>query len=268
MLHRLSVFLVLSACALAQNNRLMPEERANGWELLFDGHTFRGWQDPLAKNPPSDSWVIEDGSLKAPIKPVYGEHLLSAQEYGDFEMQWEWKIATAGNSGVRYRIQEVLYLERSNWKPGYKRWEEVPEHEFIHRQSKRGPGVDFVISPEYQLTDDAANGDAKRGPEYRSGALYGAVAPPRSFAKPAGEWNHSRILVRGNHVTHWLNGEKVVDTDLDAPAVRAGFGKRWRDQPKIREVLLTMPKKRTAVALQNHGDGPAWFRNIKIRPLD
>lgn len=240
-----------------------------GWELLFDGQSFRAWQDPRSKTPAGDSWIIEDGALKAPVNPAIGETLLSTQEYGDFEFQWDWKIAPAGNSGIRYRIQDVLFLEKAKWKAGYKRWEEVPEYEITHRVSKRSaPGVDFVISPEYQLTDDASNNDAKRGLEYSAGALYGAIGPPRRLAKPAGEWNQSRILVRGNHVTHWLNGEKAVDTDLDAPEVRAGITRRWKDQPTIRELLLTMPKKRSPVGLQNHGDGPAWFRNVKIRPLD
>lgn len=261
--------LFLASAAFAQHNRLAPEERAVGWELLFDGATFRGWQDPRTKTPPGDSWTIEDGAIKAPEKPKLGEHLLSAQEYGDFELQWEWKTARAGNSGVRYRIQEVIFIEKEHFKPGYKRWEEVPEYEYIHRKSKRSAtSMDFVVSPEYQLTDDANNGDAKRGLEYSAGALYGAIGPKRHLARPAGEWNESRIVLRGKHVTHWLNGEKVVDTDLDAPAVKSGFEKRWRDEPRIRELLLTMPKKRSPIALQNHGDAPVWFRNLKIRPLD
>lgn len=258
------------ACQLtAQNNRLAPEERSLGWELLFDGRTFQGWQDPTAKAPPSDSWVIEAGSIKAPANPKLGEHLLSAKEYGDFEMQWEWKTAPGGNSGVRYRIQSVIFLEKAKWKAGYQRWEEVPEYELIHKVSKRAaPGVDFVVSPEYQIADDALNKDAKRGAPYMAGALYGVAGPSSSKAKPAGEWNQSRLMVQGKHATHWLNGEKIVDLDLDSPEVRAGMERRWKDQPRIRELLLTMPKKKTPVGLQNHGDTDVWFRNLKIRQLD
>lgn len=267
----LRLFASLSlACQLsAQSNRLAPEERALGWELLFDGRTFNGWQDPTAKNPPSDSWVIENGTIKAPAHPKIDEHLLSSKEYGDFEMQWEWKTAPGGNSGVKYRIQDVVFIEMEKWKGAYKRFEEIPEYELIHKKSKRAaPGQDYVIGHEYQMTDDGANKDAKRGAPYMAGALYGAAGPASSKAKPAGEWNQSRLMVHGKHVTHWLNGEKTVDIDLDAPEVRAGVEKRWKDQPRIRELLLNLPKKKTPVALQNHGDADVWFRNLKIRPLD
>jgi hypothetical protein len=82
-----------------------------------------------------------------------------------------------------------------------------------------------------------------------------------------GEWNSSRIVLRGKHVEHWLNGVKVVDTSLDAPAVRQAIEKRWHDAPGIRHLLLDQPVAASPVALQHHVDA-AWYRNIKIRLLD
>jgi hypothetical protein len=84
--------------------------------------------------------------------------------------------------------------------------------------------------------------------------------------KPVGEFNVSRIVVRGTHVEHWLNGVKVVDSTLDSPDAIAGIKKRWAPAPAVEELLEKEPKKDCPISLQNHGD-EAWFRNIKIKRL-
>jgi hypothetical protein len=93
------------------------------------------------------------------------------------------------------------------------------------------------------------------------------VAPSKPAARPAGEFNHSRIWLRGNRVEHWLNGLKVVDSSLDAPEAMAGIQKRWSIVPAVYEMLSKQPKKDCPISLQNHGDA-AWFRDIKIRRLN
>ena len=92
------------------------------------------------------------------------------------------------------------------------------------------------------------------------------VAPSSAAARPVGEFNHSRIVVRGNHVEHWLNEMKVVDSSLDSPAALAGIEKRWAAAPHVLELLTKQPKKDCPISLQNHGD-EAWFRAIRIRKL-
>ena len=92
------------------------------------------------------------------------------------------------------------------------------------------------------------------------------VAPSAQPARPVGEFNHSRILVRGNHVEHWLNGVKVVDSALDSAEAIQGIQTRWAVAPHVYKLLATQPKKDCPISLQNHGN-EAGFRNIKIRRL-
>ena len=98
-----TVFAVLLGCgALAH---------AQKWQVLFDGKTFKGWEDPLAKSPPGDSFTIEDGCLKAVPHPRLDEDLFTKDTYGDFELEFDWKISPRGNSGVKYRIQDRVWFE-------------------------------------------------------------------------------------------------------------------------------------------------------------
>jgi hypothetical protein len=93
------------------------------------------------------------------------------------------------------------------------------------------------------------------------------VAPSSAATRPVGEFNRSRILVRGNHVEHWMNGVKVVDSALDSADALAGIQTRWGAGTHVYELLAKQPKKSCPISLQNH-DNDAWFRNIKIRRLN
>ena len=126
---------------------------------------------------------------------------------------------------------------------------------------------EYLIAFEYQLIDNERHPDAAEGADRTAGAIYGLAAPSDQVARPVGEFNQSRILLRGNHVQHWLNGTKVVDVDLDSDAIRNGLARRWPVDSTVFELLSEMPHKRTPVALQHHGD-EVWFRNIKLRRLD
>lgn len=264
---RYSIFfaaLLLTTIAAAATNTLTPEEKSAGWILLFDGKSMTGWVDPRQKTPPGDAWSIEDGSLKAASKPRIREDLFTQRTFRDFELVFDWRISPAGNSGVKYRIQDHLFVLPRH--PDEK-FEASVQRTFEHRSSVRpAEGEDYVVGFEYQMTDDAANPDAKGNAKHTAGALYDMVAPSSAASRPVGEFNHSRIVLRGNHVEHWLNGVKVVDSSLDAPQALAGIQKRWGAVPEIYRMLSTQPKKACPISLQNHGD-EAWFRDIKIRPL-
>jgi hypothetical protein len=237
---------------------------ASKWTQLFDGKTFKNWVDPTRQTPAGDAWTIENGTIKTLKGPKLTEDLFTTQTFGDFEFAFEWKISPGGNSGVKYRIQDHLWLQPT--RPG-ERFEASVERSFAERSDRRPEkGQDYVIGFEYQITDDAANRDAKSNPTHTAGALYDMVAPSKAAAKPAGEWNEGRIVVRGKQVEHWLNGVKVVDARLDDPAVLANVKRRWTVAPHVLELLTGQPKTQTPVSLQNHGDD-AWFRNLKIRPL-
>ena len=265
--------LFIAATALAQQvNTLTPEEKHAGWILLFDGKTFNGWVDPILKNPPAHSWVVVDGCIKTVPHASMREDLKSVEKFRDFEMTFDWKVAPGANSGVKYRIQDLVLMDRDKLRKGAT-FEQNVEFEYQNRVSKReaippgGGYEEYPVAFEYQVIDSAHHPDALRGARYRAAALYG-MSPVTQFADhPQGEWNSSRIVVQGKHVEHWLNGVKVVDTRLDAPEVREAIEKRWKDAPGIRALLLNQPVAESSVALQHHID-EAWFRNIKIRRLE
>jgi hypothetical protein len=248
-------------------NTLTAEEKSDGWVLLFDGKTMAGWDDPRAKTPPGDAWSIDGDTLKANPHPHITEDLFTSATYRDFELVFEWKISPGGNSGVKYRIQKHLFLAPLDPAHPVRGFEGMVDRSFDAPVAGRPDhGQDYVIGFEYQLTDDSKNGDALGNAKHTAGALYDMAAPASNATKPVGEWNVSRIVVRGNHVEHWMNGVKVVDSALDAPAAMEGIRRRWANAPHVRDLLADQPVKECPISLQNHGDA-AWFRSIKIRVL-
>lgn len=236
---------------------------AADWKLLFDGKTYAGWEDPTKKSPPGDWFTIEDGCLKAMPHPRIEEDLFTKDTYGDFEMEFDWKIAPGGNSGVKYRIQKrVLLLDPSGTK-----FEDLVNLSLKNPRTDRPQrGQEYVIGFEYQLLDNARNPDARNGTTHQAGALYDMFPPSKDTTRPVGEFNHSRLLVKGDHVEHWLNGVKVMDASLGAPEVARGTGARWGTTSPVYDLLVKHPRQNCQISLQNHSS-EAWFRNLKIRRL-
>ncbi len=259
--------LLLFAVALgvaAQDNTLTPQEKKDGWVLLFDGQSLAHWVDPRQKTPPGDAWTLEDHCIKTVKHSRITEDLFSKETYRDFELAFDWRISPAGNSGVKYRIQDHFWIAPYVMGERFeKQVERSLQNPILQRPEK---GQDYVVGFEYQITDDTSNGDAKSNVKHTAGALYDMVTPSSHPSKPVGEFNHSRIVVQGNHVEHWLNGVKVVDSTLDSPGAMEGINKRWSVAPKVLEMLAKQPKKDCPISLQNHGND-AWFKNIKIRRL-
>ncbi|MEO8130649.1 MAG: DUF1080 domain-containing protein [Bryobacteraceae bacterium] len=202
---------------------------------LFDGSSEKGWRAVGGPNFPHRSWTIEGACLKAlEAKPAF-QDLRTIDEFSDFELDFEWKIAPAGNSGVKY----LIYRE-DVWK--------AQGSEDFHA---RGRGFEF------QIADDGAEADAVSHAESRSGALYGFLAPAKAPLKPVGEFNSARIIRRGPHIQHWLNGKQTVQANLNTPEIR--------ELMRRRKVPLELPA-RSPIVLQNHSS-EAWFRNLQIRTL-
>jgi 3-keto-disaccharide hydrolase len=241
-----ALLLALPAVARSQPNTLSQAERAQGWVLLFDGKTFAGWHGLGFPDVPTGLWVVEDGAIKhvlngkGPVQrdgqPLTGMDLISDSAYQDFELAWEWKIAEAGNSGLKYNVSEALSTQMS------------PPH--------------AAKGWEYQINDDEKNEDNKLA-THRSGALYDLLPPGENKqVNGAGAWNQSRIVFRGSHGEHWLNGRKIVEFELGSPAFDSAFAKS-----KYSKYPAWFPVRRKGqVVLQDHGD-VVWFRDLKIRKL-
>ncbi len=228
-------FLALCAAGAADVNRLTDAERRDGWRLLFDGATAAGWVEITGKPFPERCWKVEYGCLRALPRPDGFQDIRTRETFRSFELEFDWKILKGGNTGVKYLIQRV-----DEWSNAQGR-------------QARARGL------EYQLADDGAEGVDGEGNQV-AGALYSLIAPAPRLPPRIAEFNHSRLVVRGTHVEHWLNGRKVVEFDTRRPDVqkllRSDLAK---DAPPGAPLALESP-----ISLQNH-NADAWFRNIKIR---
>lgn len=231
--------------APAPLNALTAAERAAGWRLLFDGRTLRGWRGLGYDSVPTAHWVVVDGTIKKVAsgkvptlpdgQPLNGGDLMTVDTFGDFELTWEWKVTPGANSGLKYNVSEELSVK------------EAPNH--------------AALGFEYQILDDDRHPDGKLA-SHRAGALYDLIAPSRpTHVRPVGEWNQSKLVFRGNHGEHWLNGEKLLEFDLGTARMDSGLAKsKFRSLPWFGE------RRRGHIILQDHGD-EVYFRNIKVREL-
>lgn len=242
-----------------------------GWRPLFDGRSFAGWDDPGRRSPAGMSWKVEDGWLVSQPKPRIREDLMSLEEFGDFELEFEWRVDAGTNSGVKYRVQRNVFLDLSKMPKGVESIQDQVAYEFARRVSDReaiaeaAKGKDYSIGFEFQLIDDARHPDSKEGGgKHATGALYDMVAPGAMPAKPAGEVNSARIVAKGVEVEHWINGVRVLAASLGSEAVRAGLEARWGARHPVYELLTGPARKRGRIAITHHGDRAA-FRAIRVR---
>jgi hypothetical protein len=205
------------------------------WQTLFDGKTFNGWHVfQKAGQPITDKWIIDNGAIHYTGGRGGGD-LVTDREYGDFELELEWKIAEGGNSGIIFHVSE---------DPKYK--------------------ATYATGPEMQVLDDERHPDSKAGTSgnHKAGSLYDML-PPTDFTavKPANEWNKVRLVIDDGKATHYLNGKKVAEYATTGPEwdkmVAASKFKTWDGFGKYSS---------GKIALQDHGD-KVWYRNIKIREL-
>jgi hypothetical protein len=220
--HALGATLLLASAACAQ-------VASPGWtDLLADGTA--AWRD-YGLQTLSPGWTYDATTriLTRSAGGGSGGGIITKEQYTDFELELEWKVGPRGNSGVFYRVTE-------------------------------GPPVIYHNAPEYQILDNAGHADG-RNAITSAGANYALNAPISDVTRPIGEWNQTRILVRGDHVEHWLNGTKVVEYQLWTPEwtaqVKASKFNQWPGYGLA---------KRGHIGLQDHGDIVS-FRNIRIREI-
>ncbi len=211
--------------AAAALNALSADEQAQGWRLLFDGKSTAGWRAYRADSMPA-GWQVVDGAL---TRVGRAGDILTREQFANFELTLDWKIAEGGNSGIMYRVSE-------------------------------DDDADYWSGPEMQVLDDERHPDA-HSRLTAAGSDYGIYASPAGVVNPAGTWNRVRIVVNRNHVEHWLNGLKVVEYELgsDDWTERVAASK-FAPHPHYGR------NKSGYIALQDHGDWVA-YRNIKIRVL-
>ena len=231
------VLLAASTVLLAQASQatapaLSAAERAEGWRLLFDGATTKGWRGFKKPAFPVRGWAIESGTIKhlasggAP-SPDSGD-IITTDVFDDFDLRFEWRVVPGANSGVKYFVTE----------------------------DREGP-----IAHEYQVIDDERHPDAKIGVERQTAAFYDVLEPKDRKLKPAGEWNTGRIVATGPTVEHWLNGGRVLSFELDSPALRAAIA-----DSKFKGVERFGKMHKGHILIQDHGD-QVWYRAVRIRSL-
>src|SRR5882672_8460489 len=203
-----------------------PQPAMTQWRTLFDGTSLKHWRGYKTEKIP-DGWHVAAGTLakNAPVADI-----VSKDEFGDFELEIDWKIGEAGNSGIFYRGTE--------------------EYDHI-----------YWSGPEYQLLDDAKGADNKTRLTC-AGAAYALYPSPAGHLKPVGDWNTTRIVAKGNRVEHWLNGVKLLEYELGIPEWQAKVkASKFNDWPNYGRAT------RGHIAMQGDHEGTLAFRNIRIREL-
>jgi hypothetical protein len=223
------VLLLLSAVACNRAADRPADEPAQAsaseWRPLFDGASTAGWRGFKVDTAPS-GWQVVDGAL---TRVGRGGDIMTNEQFENFELELEWKIQPAGNSGVMFRVTEDA-------------------------------DATYHTGAEMQVLDDAGHRDGQSRLT-SAGANFALHPAPAGVVKPAGEWNAARLVANGAHVEHWLNGQKMVEYELWTPQwdslVAASKFAEWPGYGRNR---------RGHIVLQDHGDTVA-FRNIRIKVL-
>lgn len=220
------------------DNTLSSDDVANGWKLLWDGKTTDGWRGAKLDKFPESGWAIEDGVLKVNksdgAESANGGDIVTTEQYGDFVLSVDFKITPGANSGIKY---------------------------FVDPDMNKGEGS--AIGCEFQVLDDDLHPDAKLGVKGNRtcASLYDLIPAPTTKPMHKEDWNTAVVYVNGNHVEHWLNGEKVLEYERDNAEWNALVAySKYRDWPNFGNA------KKGHILLQDHGD-EVWFKNVKIKAL-
>lgn len=230
----ITMFLLPGALSAQNKDKaLSKQEIKQGWKLLFNGKDLNGWTSVGKDTPPASGWKIENNVLSAGKEgDQRGGDLITKDEFSDFDLSVDFKLAKGGNSGIKY---------------------------FFTKYTKGG-----WLGLEYQILDDVNHPDAKLG---RNGnrlqaGLYDMLPLDTPQENRVGEWNTARIVAKGTKVTHYLNGKKTLSFDRSSPAYKEAWtlSKFKESDPPFGQV------EKGHILLQDHGDEVS-FRNIKIRVL-
>ena len=219
-------------------NAISPDEAKEGWVLLWDGKTSEGWRGAKQNSFPEKGWKIEDGVLKvlkgSGEESANGGDIITIKKYKNFILKLDFKITEGANSGVKY---------------------------FVNPDMNKGAGS--AIGCEYQILDDDKHPDAKLGIKgnRKLGSLYDLIPAPEKKPFNKKGFNTAMIVVKGNHVEHWLNGVKLIEYTRQNEMWNALVAySKYRNWPNFGN------SESGNILLQDHGD-EVWFKNIKIKEL-
>ena len=217
-------------------NIRLENEEPHGWQVLFDGKSTKGWHS-YGQKEAGKAWQVEDDALFLNIEAKKrnlhsGGDLLTNEQYEDFHLKLEWKVAPKGNSGILFYVQDDIDVYAQTWHSG----------------------------PEMQLLDNEGHPDADIF-KHRAGDLYDLIPSVKEAQKKAGEWNDVEIISKEGSLNFFLNGVNIVSTTM--------WNDNWRSliaKSKFKEWPHFGTFKKGHIVLQDHGD-PVWFKNIKIKRL-
>jgi hypothetical protein len=225
----------------------LPVLAGDGWTSLFNGTNLAGWRSPKSDAFPTNGWLIKDGELtvvsnSSGAAAIEGD-IITRKRFTNFEFAADFKITPGAKGGIKYLVQPDASLLADAGVP-----------------SPTSP----TLGLQFQILDDALNPDAKLGRDgdHTLASLYDVLpAAPAKKANPVGEWNSVRIIVRGNHVEHWLNGVKVLEYERGSPEFRAAVAQsKYKNTPGFGE----WPDGH--ILLQQHGFEVS-FRNLRIKEI-
>lgn len=223
----------------SEPNTLSGAEREAGWALLFDGHSTDAWRAAESDAFPRDGWTLDGDALALREAGLFefraGGDLFTRERFGDFILDFEFRMAPGANSGVKYRAE-----------------------------TQRQWGYVHALGCEFQILDDAHHPDATRGRPgtRRLAALYDVIAANEAPFHGVQAWNHGRIHLEKGRLSHYLNGVRVIDVEQGSPEWR-----RAVEGSKFADVADHCRVPTGHIVLQDHGDA-VWFRNLRIRRLD
>src|SRR5439155_392772 len=220
-----------------------------------------GWRGLGYDTVPTAHWKIVDGTIKKIAngkvqrvpdgRPLNGGDLMPVETFGDFELSWEWKVTPGANSGVKYNVSEALSVgQGGQLTPAAVAQGSIAPHH-------------SALGFEYQMLDDDRHPDGQLA-THRAGALYDLFAPnEKKQLRPVGQWNQSRVVFRGNHGEHWLNGEKIVEFELGTARTDSALAaSKYHSIPGFAE------RRKGHIVLQDHGDEGDFRRALEDKSVD
>ena len=218
----------------ATTNILTQKEKNEGWKLIFDGSSTAGWHS-YGRAASGPSWKVNDGTLyydTTDERKLHDRDLVTNNEYENFDLKYEWKIAPKGNSGLLFDVNEDTLMYRQTYFTGL----------------------------EMQIIDNNGHPDAKN-PKHRAGDLYDLIAVSKETVRPLEQFNEAQITLNQGKLDLYLNGTHVVSTTMwDENWNKLVAASKFKSMPGFAKT------KKGRIALQSHGS-MVWFRNVKIREL-